>query len=450
MNTKTKRSELEDRLLDTMLHEVEGRQPAADLVARTLARIEEPALPIGPERRQPSSLLWIAAALAVCVVTTLAVWVPSRSVAVAFGSSAADESAGATIDSDASEAARAVRGTRKQDPVAVDYVKRIAALADPAKRRTAVRTLARGGKPALAAMIAALADEKAPRQHVLEALHAMHAGAASALPVVIEILNDTPVHDVLMESLFRTVATLAPFGTDEQREEVRRAVLLKEFVRDARAVGPGVKPRQKFRSRDIARLLHRLEIPRDATKSDLLGFLGAESPYTRELAAYHLRNHSSPDVCQALYAAIVGKHPSRIEVAWALKEGVSGSFQYSEEHDLIIRIIAARSLVQIAGSDPVSARAHAILLDSAGLAEQRRAASALARIAIEVRDLEAVRKSLKVGLTGDDSLLLRELTVVAGHLPDLSSELRAALVRLSKHEDRQVAAGAVAALRVHR
>ncbi|MFN3242115.1 MAG: hypothetical protein ACE37K_11430 [Planctomycetota bacterium] len=428
------RGPLEERLLDTMLAEVEGQTPDDRLVARTMARLEQPADAVAAIPERPASRWLLAAAvLAIGVVTALSVW--SRG-----DGGGGDEATLAPED--------------LQDPQGRSPEAWIEALRDEGARRQAVRALARGGAAEVRAMIGALADEKAPREHVLEALHAMGPRGVEALAAVTMVVIGSEVHDPLLGPAMRTVATLAPYGTERQRNDARRAVLFKAFVNNgpAAAAGPGLGGRRRptYSTRDVARLLHRLEVPREASQADLLTLLDDGSPYVRELAAEMLRGHATPAVRNALHRAMLDEHPEHLEVQWRLQEGFSGKFRFVEQYDGMIRLAAARSLAHVADGMSISALAHVLLLEVGGIDAQRRAARALARIEIDAGDQARVEQVVVARMDSDDARLLCELAIVAGRFERLSAEARAQLERLVGHEDRKVAACASAALRMHR
>ncbi|MCK5943784.1 MAG: hypothetical protein KAI24_17500, partial [Planctomycetes bacterium] len=306
----SERDDVQERLFDVLLGEVEGRGPDDRLVARTLASVERPerGMAAAATARSPRWLL-VAAVLAVGVVATLAV-VTQGEGAVGRGAGAGDE---ATMGAGGDAA--------PQDPRARTPEQCIEALRDDGQRDAAVRELARGGPQAVRVMIAALGDAEAPREHVLAAIEQMGAGAAAALPAITALIRATPKHDAVLGPAVSAAATLAPFGSEVERHDARRAVLFLAFidngpadggavVKRARAgggggAGPAQRKGPAFSMRDVARLLHRIELPREASTEALLAALAGDSPYGRELAAQLLVGHDSPQVREALRDAVI-------------------------------------------------------------------------------------------------------------------------------------------------
>jgi len=418
--TNAPNNEHDDRHFDGLLREAAGDAPSPDLLARTMAAIDEGPAEVAATkpRRLPAVLVAIAAA---AIVSVIAWWQPGK------------ETADPTSNN-----------STLQDPKLSPPPVLVGQLADEEKVANARAQLLRHGGAAVPALRTAIGNKDAAHKVVFDVLRLLEVKAVDALPDISKFILDAKVTNRALGKAFQAAAEIAPFATKVEQERARRAVLITGFSKAGPAAPAGNAaiggPRtHTFSLRDIGRIQHRLALGGNASTERCLDALANGSPFERELAARLLRDHRDPRIVPALRKALASEHPEQIQVTWE-NEASSGNFAFSHQHDGVIHLFAARSLAKLAGASPEAAAAHAHLLTVGSIATQRRSATALAHTEAPKEDRTKVSEALANALKSTDVQVLREVVTALGHYGPVSSDTLVKLVELSQHKDAQVRA----------
>ncbi len=301
---------------------------------------------------------------------------------------------------------------------------------DEKSRARARDELLEGGKEnatALVEMLEAGSLTKGQENRVLDVLADLGPEAVVATPRVINELKDVAEDDQeRIGALLRGLAEIVPYSNSGEEALEALSARVQLIHKD---------------SSSYVRAYSRLQLTPDAPVQEMLTWLQSSNPYEREFAALLLgaRGHIAKSALPELIAVRDDKTRQPFNIG-----GPNWSHSSSGGSTSSVRRAAAIAIARIAPHDPEAVQGLRYLLVDGRRVERARAARSLA--AFGPQAAPAVPGLIK-SLHDHDPRVVREAITALGVVGPDAATAKWELQELTKHEDKQIAARARAALR---